>query len=208
MFRDLFKSTKDIEQDKRHRRRRALRNADRQIEALSVNVQKLENERDGFWQKAVKAKASGQVDSAKMALRSVQAKDQMRLTLERRLFSFDVIRQRLEYSANDREMIDALTSLAAEVDVSADELETALEDTLGAKLDEIGASDRILERHGDRTSLAMNHAAESSMQQLEAQLDAAVATVIGGSGAASVGAVESHAQTGAKKIEKALGKDA
>ncbi len=135
---DLFKSKKELEQEKNRNRRKAFREAENAVDAVKDRVKGLKNERDKSWKEARQQLKDGNKSASQRCLQSVRASEMMINQLEKKRWVFDQLLIKLEMSKTDQDFTQALSAINTVVEIDPEAVADVLDevqDKLGEQVD-------------------------------------------------------------------------
>ena len=137
-FKDLFKSTKELEREKRRELRSKERQAARGISRLAKNVRDLEKERAKVWAKARELVQAGQkVEAAKLLEQYKALGVQINRLEKQRMFAQNKL-NRVSAAGTIGEITGAIADFAEGMDVNPDKVDEAIGriDEVSGEIDE------------------------------------------------------------------------
>ena len=201
---DLFKSSKEIEREKRRERRKALRDVERASDVVKDRIATLKKERDAAWTQAREYLRDGQKAAAQRCLQSVQANELMMGKLERKNWVFGQLSTKMEMAKTDQEFAAALANLNTTLEVDPDKIADVLGD-VGDTLSEQGDVDNIWEKeYGKEMNGLSQSDAIPSVEEMMSNLEKEVVADVSG-GKAVVGKVAAAGKEAAGNVAEAIG---
>ena len=167
---DLFKSSKEIEREKRRAQRARERQVENAIDRNKDRIKELEKQRAAIWAKARTLLANGQRSEAARLLQNYKAQGVQIAKLERQSMFVQNQLDRIAGAADMQNAADALSKLATIMDLDPNAFEDSL-DSVSAVSDDIKDIDKIMnkafEKDQERMSAEAEAAAESSVEDEE-----------------------------------------
>ncbi len=195
---DLFKSTREIEREKAHSRRRALRDVESATDTVKEEIATLKKDRDAAWAQAREYLRDGQKAAAQRTLQSVQSCELMMGRLEKKLWVFNQLALRMKMAKTDQEFANALEKLNRTLEIDPDRMADVLgdvDDSLSEQVDVDKNWDKRYEK--EMNGLAQSDAVPSMEEMMGSLEKEVVADVAGGAAiAGAVPAAEAKASVG------------
>jgi vacuolar-type H+-ATPase subunit E/Vma4 len=132
---NLFKSKKTREREARQARRKAFRQAERQVEDVRQQIANLEQESRKMWQQALDAKRGGEGAAAQRGLTGYRARQLLITKMEQKRWVFEQYLIRIRMGGTDQEFAAAMAAINEVVKIDP----AAVEDVFAAtreKLDD------------------------------------------------------------------------
>jgi len=179
---DLFKSSKQREQERTRVQRQAFRRAERAMEEVTTKLSGLEKRGKEAWRQARELAKSGEKAAAQRSLVQYRATQVLAAKLDQKRFAFEQSLVSLEMAGTDRDFASALNVLATVVDIDPERTDDILL-AVDLKRGEQGEVDRLWQKEYQRHMEGVKGALEDyvpSMEELARQLEDEVAEEVGG----------------------------
>jgi len=195
---NLFKSQKQLAQERGRRRRQAFRRAEMIMDNIGTRLKNLERDANAAWNNARELMKSGQKAAAQRNLMKYRSIQIMMVKLDQKLFAFQQCLMELEIAGTDEETAKILDLIAKIVNIDPEKVDDVLT-VVDMKRAEQGEVDRLWQKEYQRHMEGAEGALEDfipSMEELSKQLEDEAAQ--------EIGEVESESTRGelAKKIEE------
>lgn len=170
---NLFKTKKTREREARQARRKAFRQAERQVEDVREQIASMEQECRKMWSQAIEAKRAGEGAAAQRGLTGYRARQLLITKMEQKRWVFEQYLIRIRMGGTDQEFASAMAAINEVVKIDP----AAVEDVFAATREKL---DDQLDTEAFWKDLYKEEMAESagkiddmipSLDDLEAQLD-------------------------------------
>jgi hypothetical protein len=205
-MKNLFKSKKTREREARQSRRKAFRQAERQVETVREQILGMEQESRTLWQQAVKAKQSGEAAGAQRALTSYRARQLLMTKLEQKRWVFEQYLIRIRMGGTDQEFAAAMAAINAVVEIDPAKVEDVFAATKEKLDDQLDTEDfwKSLYKEEMSESAVKLDDMIPSMSDLEGQLDREAVDGVGAGVASADAALEKQIAERRESIKKKL----
>lgn len=169
---NLFKTKKTREREARQARRKAFRQAERQVEEVRQQIATMEQECRKMWSQAIESKRAGEGAAAQRALTGYRARQLLITKMEQKRWVFEQYLIRIRMGGTDQEFASAMAAINEVVKIDP----AAVEDVFAATREKL---DDQLDTEAFWKDLYKEEMAESagkiddmipSLDDLEAQL--------------------------------------
>ena len=202
----LFMSKKAREREARRERRHAFRDAEKAVDDVKEQQQRLEREAQKHLEAVRAAKKAGEKGTANRALVSYRAALTLAMKLEQKRWVFEQYLVKMETAQSDEQFASALAAINKVVKIDPENVADvfdASQDILGEQVD----ADRFWSRLYEKEMAGAAGSLEDyvpSMEELDRQTDAEVAAELGGAPAAADRDIDAKLSEGRERVKRIL----
>lgn len=178
---NLFKSTKQKEEEKRRERRQAMRRAEMALDEVKQKLKELDQAGKKAWGRAREALRDGRKAAARRELTAYRAKQVLACKIDQKRFVFEQKLTDMEMAKTDNAFTDALRTLATVVDIDPEKVDDVLLE-VDMKSREQGEVDRLWQKEYRQQMEGFQEGLEDfvpDLDELSRQLEDEVAEDVG-----------------------------